>query len=176
MGIKTMKNFTLILKMLRKWEKFANKNFIGKKSVQNLSLSSSILLTCKGFWKITFSRCTFFKLFPRIWNQREILRFWIHTVYEYYLELVQCKFAKNGLTNWKTFLTNHLNKLKNWLCPLLRPKTNHKCHQKPNPSSETFPLILDLKRLVTGLNILRSSHSFPDYWQYFMSNCIEWLD
>jgi hypothetical protein len=31
-------------------------------------------LTCKGFWQITFSRYTFFQLFPRIRNQRKILR------------------------------------------------------------------------------------------------------
>ncbi len=27
-------------------------------------------------------------------------------IYEYFLELVECKFARNGLTNRKTFLTN----------------------------------------------------------------------
>jgi hypothetical protein len=27
-------------------------------------------------------------------------------IFEYFLELVECKFARNGLTNWKTFLTN----------------------------------------------------------------------
>jgi hypothetical protein len=40
--------------------------------VQNWSLFSSILLTCKSFWQISFSRYTFFKIFPRIWNQRKI--------------------------------------------------------------------------------------------------------
>jgi hypothetical protein len=93
--------------------------------VQNWSLSSSILLTCKNFWQITFSRYTFFKLFPRIWNQRKILRFLysyfkkeikifviMEYIYEYFLEIVECKFARNGFTNWKTFLTNILN-LKN---------------------------------------------------------------
>ncbi len=29
-------------------------------------------------------------------------------IYEYFLEIIECKFAKNGLTNWKTFLTNIL--------------------------------------------------------------------
>ncbi len=29
-------------------------------------------------------------------------------IYEYFLEIVECKFARNGLTNWKTFLTNIL--------------------------------------------------------------------
>ncbi len=28
----------------------------------------------------------------------------------------------------------------NWPCPLFRPKTDHVCHQKPNPSRETGPL------------------------------------
>ena len=27
-------------------------------------------------------------------------------IYEYFLEIVECKFARNGLTNWKTFLTS----------------------------------------------------------------------
>jgi hypothetical protein len=31
--------------------------------VQNLSFSSSILLTCKSFWQIPFSECTFFNYF-----------------------------------------------------------------------------------------------------------------
>ncbi len=26
-------------------------------------------------------------------------------IYEYFLEIIEGKFAKNGLTNWKTFLT-----------------------------------------------------------------------
>ena len=30
----------------------------------------------------------------------------IENIYEYILELVECKFARNGLTNRKTFLTN----------------------------------------------------------------------
>ncbi len=30
----------------------------------------------------------------------------IEYIYEYLLELVECKFARNGWTNWKTFLTN----------------------------------------------------------------------
>jgi hypothetical protein len=28
--------------------------------------------------------------------------------------------------------------------PLFRPKTDHKCHQKPNPSRETVSLKIDL--------------------------------
>ena len=31
-------------------------------------------------------------------------------------------------------------KLKNWPSPLFRPRTNHTCHQKPNPSREAVPL------------------------------------
>jgi hypothetical protein len=34
----------------------------------------------------------------------------------------------------------HLKNLKNWPCPLFRPKTYHTCHQKLNPSRETVPL------------------------------------
>ncbi len=32
-------------------------------------------------------------------------------IYEYFLEIVLCKFARNGLTNWKTFLTNILKNI-----------------------------------------------------------------
>ncbi len=34
-------------------------------------------------------------------------------------------------------------KFKNWPLPLFRPRTNHKCHPKPNPShdTDTVPLI-----------------------------------
>ncbi len=52
-------------------KKFANKKVTGKRSVQNWSLFSSILLTCKSFWQITFPRYTLFKIFPQIWNQRK---------------------------------------------------------------------------------------------------------
>jgi hypothetical protein len=30
--------------------------------------------------------------------------------------------------------------------PLFRPRTNHKCHQKPNPSRETVPLMLETSK------------------------------
>jgi hypothetical protein len=76
MGIKTTENLTLILKLLRKMQKMCKQKVTGKRSVQNWSLSSSsVLLTCKNLWKITFSRYTFFKLFPWLLNQRKILRF-----------------------------------------------------------------------------------------------------
>ncbi len=32
-------------------------------------------------------------------------------IYEYFLEIVECKFARNGLTNWKTFFTNILKNI-----------------------------------------------------------------
>jgi hypothetical protein len=35
-------------------------------------------------------------------NFRSLSRYRIY-VYEYFLELVECKFARNGLTKWKTF-------------------------------------------------------------------------
>jgi hypothetical protein len=115
MGIKTMQNFTLISNFL--W-KFANKKVTAKKNVKNQRFSSSILLTCKSVWQITFSVSIFFsRLFPQIWNQRKILRILnthmpkknkknfgvIEYIYEFMLELVECKFTGNGLTNWKFF-------------------------------------------------------------------------
>jgi hypothetical protein len=66
MGNKTTQDFKLIWNLLRKMQKFANKKVTGKRSVQNWSLSSSILLTCTSFWQITFSGYTFFNLFPQI--------------------------------------------------------------------------------------------------------------
>ncbi len=57
-----------------KCEKFDNKKVTAKKSVKNQRFSSSILLTCKTVWQITFCGWIFFRLFPQIWNQREILR------------------------------------------------------------------------------------------------------
>jgi hypothetical protein len=88
--------------------------------VKNQWFSFSILLTWNSVWQITFSGWIFFRLFPQIWNQRKILRILnthkpkknkkifgvIEYIYEYMLELVEYKFARNGLTNWKTFLTN----------------------------------------------------------------------
>ncbi len=32
-------------------------------------------------------------------------------IYKYCLEIVECKFARDGLTNWKTFLTNILKNI-----------------------------------------------------------------
>ncbi len=32
-------------------------------------------------------------------------------IYEYFLEIVERKFARNGLTNWNTFLTNILKNI-----------------------------------------------------------------
>ncbi len=32
-------------------------------------------------------------------------------IYEYFLKVGECKFARNGLTNWKTFLTNILKNI-----------------------------------------------------------------
>jgi hypothetical protein len=32
-------------------------------------------------------------------------------IYEYFLEIVECDFARNGLTNWKTFFTNILKNI-----------------------------------------------------------------
>jgi hypothetical protein len=44
---------------------------------------------------------------------------------------------------------------KNWSRPLFRPKTNHTCHQKPNPSRETVPLSRALALGRQRIRILR---------------------
>ncbi len=98
MGIKTTQNFMLISKLLRKLQKIANKKVTGKRSVQNWSLSPSILLTWKSFWQITFSMYTFFKILPYV--KKEIKNIGVmEYICEYYLERVEGKFARNGLTN-----------------------------------------------------------------------------
>ncbi len=43
-------------------------------------------------------------------------------IYEYFSEIVECKFARNGLTNWKTFLTNIL---KNIIWHLFAGESHH---------------------------------------------------
>jgi hypothetical protein len=45
----------------------------------------------------------------------------------------------------------HLKNLKNWPRPLIRPRTDHAWHQKPNPSRETVPLT-SFKELLTSLD------------------------
>jgi hypothetical protein len=111
MGIKTKQNFTLILKL----EKNV-KNLLTKKVQPKKCEKSEVLL----FYTTNLQKCLannffwvdFFRFFQQIWNQRKILpknkKFFgvIEYIYEFMLELVECKFARNGLTNWKTFLTN----------------------------------------------------------------------
>ncbi len=102
-------------------------NFLTKKLQTKKCDKSEVLL----FYTTNLQKCLannfsgwiFFQLFSQIWDQRKILRILnthmpkknkkffgvieYHTyIYEYMLELVECKFARNGLTNWKTFLTN----------------------------------------------------------------------
>ncbi len=74
---------------------------------------SSILLASKSFWLIPFNGCIFFNYlaFEIIIKFCVFLIFIckkgvIEYIYEYYLKLVECKFAWNGFTDWKTFLTN----------------------------------------------------------------------
>ncbi len=99
------------------------KNLLTKKLQPKKCEKSEVLL----FYTTNLQKCLannffwvdFFRLFPQIWNQRKILRILnthmskknkffgvIEYIYENMLELVECKFARNGLTNWKTFLTN----------------------------------------------------------------------
>ncbi len=39
-------------------------------------------------------------------------------------------------------------KFNKWTRPLFRPKTNHTCHQKPNPFRETVPLRRDIMEVL----------------------------
>ncbi len=127
MGIKTTQILRWFGICWEKCKKFPNKKVTSKRSVQNGSLSSSLLLTCTSFWQITFSRYTFFQIistdlksaqnsafFLYSYVKKEIKKFWGHGVHIWVyckLEIVECKFARNGLTNWKTFLTNILQNI-----------------------------------------------------------------
>jgi hypothetical protein len=109
MGITTTQNFTLISKLLRKCEKSANKKVKAKTSVKNLSFSSSIL--AKVFGKELFIGGLFSNYFHRFEISIKFCEFWAHLpkknkkklvieyIYEYLLELIERKFARNGLTN-----------------------------------------------------------------------------
>ncbi len=83
--------------------------------IWSLSSFLPITVTCKCFWKITFSGCTFFNYFHGFEISVKFGIFWIlickkepkhFWVYEYYTGILECKFARNGLTNWKNCLTN----------------------------------------------------------------------
>jgi hypothetical protein len=54
MSIKTMQNFTLIFKLLRKVQKIHKQKSYRQKRVQNWGFSSSILLIAKVFGKYLF--------------------------------------------------------------------------------------------------------------------------
>ncbi len=79
--------------------------------MQNWSLYSFLLLTCKSFWQITFSRYTFLKLFPRIWNQRKILRF----LDTHMLKNKNKQFWGHGVHIWVFFGNNIMQIHKKWL-------------------------------------------------------------
>ncbi len=104
-----------------KCEKFANKKVTAKKNCEK----SEVLL----FYTTNLQKCLaknlflggfFFDYFHRFEISDKFCEFWIlichkrtknflgviEYIYEYMLELVECRFARNGLTNWKTFLTN----------------------------------------------------------------------
>ncbi len=56
-----------------------------------------------------------------------------------YTQLVISRNEKLSSQSYK--ITGAPKRFQKWPCPLFRPNTNHTCHQKPNPSRETVPLI-----------------------------------
>ncbi len=96
----------IILRWFRNcWEKCEKyKKVISKKRVQNCSLSSSILLTCKSFWPITYYLYTCFQLNPRIWNQ-----------YIFWYSYVK-KETKILATTWMQIRNRWLNQLNSSSC------------------------------------------------------------
>jgi hypothetical protein len=134
MGIKQRRILHWFQKPLRKCEKLLTKKLYAKR-VQNWSFSSSILLTWKGFWQIAFSGWTFFQLLYVHGFERSvklcvclilIFKNKVFGVIEYicenFVELLECKFARNGLTNFKKILTNILENII-WHLLLVNPGT-----------------------------------------------------
>ncbi len=121
MGIKQHRILHCFRNCWKKCEKLANKKCRSKKRLLNRSLSSSVLLTCKCFWQITFSGCSFSYDFHRFEISVKFCAFLIVIcqkrkrkflgslcTYMSFLELVEWKFARNYSSNWKTFLTNRI--------------------------------------------------------------------
>ncbi len=54
-------------------------------------------------------------------------------------------------------ITGLPTKIENWPRPLLRPRTDHVCHQKSNPSRELSQIILE--PLLTVTNITQATAS-----------------
>ncbi len=120
MGIKTMRNFTLILKLFdRNVKNLLTKKFFAKmcaklEFVLSFTTKFQKFLANNVFW-VHFSQ-----LFPQIWNQRKIMHIFypqmqkrklknfefIEYMYEYFLELGKCKFAKIAQPIEKTSWTN----------------------------------------------------------------------
>ena len=112
----------------QKCEKFASKKVTAKKCEKSEVLLFYITTLQKCLAK-TFSGWIFFRLFPQIWNQRKILRILnthmpkknkkfcgvIEYIYEYMLELVECRFTRNGLTNNKHFWEYYLASFCWWI-------------------------------------------------------------
>ncbi len=120
MGIKTTQNFMLISKLLRiMWKICWQKSYSQKKCEKSevLLLYSTNLQKCLAN---NFFLVDFFSIISTDLTQHKILRILnthlpqknkkifgvIEYIYEYMLELVECRFTRNGLTFWKTFLTN----------------------------------------------------------------------
>ncbi len=98
-----------------KFEKFANKNVIGKKVckiwVCPFYTTDLLKFLAKKCWWVHFFLIIFTDLKLALnsayfWHSYEKKVRVIEYIFEYFLELVECKFSRNGLTSWKTFLTN----------------------------------------------------------------------
>ncbi len=111
MGIKTTQNLRWFWNCWEKCEKVANKEVIGKKSMKNWSLSSSVPWTCKGFWQITFSGCIFFSIISTdvksAWNSA-------HFGYTYAKKEVKKLWSLSTYTVWVLFGTNKMRIRKKW--------------------------------------------------------------
>jgi hypothetical protein len=70
-------------------------------------------------------------------------------IYEYFLEMVECNFTRNGLTNWKTFLTNILKNIFRFGC---RSSDPYLCLRDPAGDREVLEKVQEKAvKMVTGL-------------------------
>ena len=64
-------------------------------------------------------------------------------------------------------------KFKSWMRPLFRPRTDHACPQKPNPSRETVPLNIKSMEIVSTIAPHPPNHNIMYMYEVYVSWKIE---
>ena len=121
-GIKKRRILRWFRNCWEKCEKFANKKVTAKKSVKNQRFSSSILLTCKSIWQITFSGWIFFDYFHRFEISVKFCEFWILICHKR-----TKKFWGHWVHIWVYVRTSRMQIRKKWLNQLKNFFNKHFC-------------------------------------------------